>query len=430
MIEAAGASILTVHGRTIEQKKELTGLASWEHIKAVKNKLTIPVVLNGNIRYFSDVEEAFRETGVDGVMSAEGLLSNPGIFLPTVAKIDQIVDEFIALFEENCGGASLSSLKTFLFRVWKSVLRENPQLTFDLEACSSLEQFKEWNARAGKEFPTECGPFIRKERAQATLTADERRVRNEKRHLEQEAKRKEQKKRKRQERRERKKEEGEKEKDEERVSKKERIQEEKNRLNAASRELSLTIAIDLSYSKSMKMKETKKMAGQLARIHGSNRKSSKPAKIFLTSFSSDDLLYKECERQHEGFSNFGFEIESERHQACFSKEELVVLSPDADEPLESVELGKVYVIGGDLDESYSNKRSLNDALSHQLVCKRLPIEEHLERADSHAKNRQRAKNTILSPNQVFDILSLYNETSDWKKALITHVPLKKGFKLC
>ena len=53
-IEAAGASALTVHGRTIEQKRDLTGIASWEHIRKVKEELKIPIIANGNIRKLSN----------------------------------------------------------------------------------------------------------------------------------------------------------------------------------------------------------------------------------------------------------------------------------------------------------------------------------------------------------------------------------------
>ncbi|KAK4456294.1 dihydrouridine synthase-domain-containing protein [Podospora aff. communis PSN243] len=79
---SAGASILTVHGRRREQKGHLTGVADWEVIRWLREQLPKETVMfaNGNVLEHGDVEECLRRTGVDGVMSAEGNLSNPGIF--------------------------------------------------------------------------------------------------------------------------------------------------------------------------------------------------------------------------------------------------------------------------------------------------------------------------------------------------------------
>ena len=86
IIEASGASMLTVHARTREQMYE-PGVDR-SVITAVKKAVSIPVLGNGDIYTAADALSMMEETGCDGVMIARGAMGNPWVFSEICAALD------------------------------------------------------------------------------------------------------------------------------------------------------------------------------------------------------------------------------------------------------------------------------------------------------------------------------------------------------
>eukprot|EP00434_Breviolum_minutum_P044825 symbB.v1.2.040085.t1/scaffold6980.1/size14089/1 len=115
-LQAAGCSLLAVHGRRLETVKERRGgAADLAAVLNLRTKLKIPMLSNGNVKCATDVVENLKYTKCDGIMVAEQLLRDPALFARVqgmqVSHPLQVVEEYL----EHC--LALDSKECF--SVWE-----------------------------------------------------------------------------------------------------------------------------------------------------------------------------------------------------------------------------------------------------------------------------------------------------------------------
>lgn len=89
-LEDVGVRALTVHCRTAQMGH--SGAADWSWAAKAKSVVSMPVVVNGDIKTAHDAKRALEETGCDGVMVGRAAIDHPWVFGEARALLDRGIE--------------------------------------------------------------------------------------------------------------------------------------------------------------------------------------------------------------------------------------------------------------------------------------------------------------------------------------------------
>lgn len=102
-------------------------------------------------------------------------------------------------------------------------------------------------------------------------------------------------------------------------------------------------------------------------------------------------------------------LEMERRD---KKMDIIYLTADAEDELETIDNNTIYILGGLLDHNRLKMATYERANSKNIKTARLPLQNHV-----HIQRRH-----ILTVNHVFDILLTYPQNPNWQEVFLSQLP--------
>ena len=144
-LEDLGISVLTVHGRTKEQKSQKCGKCNWDAIKEIKKLVKIPVIANGGLGTFEDIDKCFEYTGCDCVMSGEKLIEMPTFFSKKLYDINDIALEYCDIWKKykpnnQINKTHMSQIRGHMFKFFYTACNMYPEYNQKLGLSENLDE--------------------------------------------------------------------------------------------------------------------------------------------------------------------------------------------------------------------------------------------------------------------------------------------------
>ncbi|MES1918708.1 tRNA methyltransferase 10 [Bonamia ostreae] len=173
------------------------------------------------------------------------------------------------------------------------------------------------------------------------------------------------------------------------------------------------IVFDLSFNNLMPERKINSLVNQMLYCYAENKRNfESPAKMIWTSFGSS--VEKFVEQKKIDLDKWMIEKDARHWKDIFRSEDIVYLSPDAEEVLGEIEEEKVYVIGGLVDNGHEKNLTLDIAKELGVSRKKFPVDQINK------------KNLVFTVNQTFEILVKVFRGESWRETIAEVFPKRKA----